>query len=156
MAKRSIPRLALAALTLGGACGGDGKNSGNDAAKNDALEPAGQDATATRTDIVTKALCETSRQCAPADFKETYTSLDDCAKSLNDFFDDVVKDDEVCKDALLDYYGCIAKLSCEAGADDQSDELAGCETLYDKADEVCDLEDDYGGSGDEDYGDDDY
>lgn len=153
MSKRTIPRLAIATLALGGACsdsGGGNKQSAK------ALEPAGENATQARSDDVAEAVCRKYNECGPDDFRAEYTTVAECAQGLGDYLDDLGKGDKACKDAVLDYYGCIAKLSCKAIGSEDEDEAGACYSLYVKADELCDFESESTDDEDYDYEDYDY
>lgn len=148
MSKRKIPRLALAALTLGACAGGDGDGQGNPAAL-DALSGGSQDVSQERVDAVVAAMCSQLNECVPEEFSESYTSVDECEDAAREFLED--EGDAACKDAMLDFYGCFTKLTCEAALGEDG---AGCETLEARVDEKCDYDDsDYDS---DDYDSDDY
>lgn len=147
MSKRKIPRLALAALTLGACASGNGDGEGNPAAL-DALSGGGQDVSQERTDAVVAAMCEQFNECDPSAFDEYYASPQECAASVRELIEDEGRDNVACKDAMLDYFSCFTKLSCEVLESEESD----CDTLGDRVDEKCDS-DDYD---DSDYDPDDY
>lgn len=153
MSKRTIPRLALATLSLGAACGSDGDGGGGNRDKK-LLESAGQDATSERADAVADAVCKKFNECAPDEFRRDYTSVQACADDVDSYFNEIAGEDEICKDALLDYYGCFARLGCEAIADAQELDTEGdCDKLGRTAESLCvrDDDDDY-----DDYDYDDY
>ncbi len=137
MSKRSIPRFALATLTLGGACsdGGGGKS-----VRPDSLQPPRTEATTTSRDDVATASCELTRECAPADFRESYTSIDECAQAFSSWVDDAAKGDQACENAILDYYGCFAELGCEAIESGEDDAVAACDDQYSKLLDLCEIE----------------
>lgn len=152
MSKRTIPRLALATLSLGAACGSDGDGGGGNRDKK-LLEPAGQNATLERTEAVAEAVCKKFNECAPDDFRRDYTSVQECADEFGGYFNEVAAEDEICKDALLDYYGCFARLGCEAIADSAESDTAGaCDELGRTAESLCMTDyDDYDYDDYEDY-----
>ena len=136
MSKRTIPRLAIATLALGGAC--DDDNQGDVS-----LKAGGQNVSKDRIDDIAAAICKHYNECEPDNFRGAYTSVSECQQlytaDLGDTIDSALS--LACSDAVLDYYGCLAQLSCKAFAS-QGEEKGPCSELYVKVSDLCDFEDD--------------
>jgi len=122
--KRTIPRVGVAALVLGG-CGDDVVDSPASAAR---------------------ALCELGERCDPADFYSEYTSLSECRGTLSRLIETYVdyyrlEYSPACGDAIEDYYFCIAQEAADQNADNVCFDLSDvvCSREYERADTVCDF-----------------
>jgi hypothetical protein len=143
--KLRIPRVALAVLVLGGACGDDetdddedgdagsgdagGGHDGHDAGdERDAGGDAGGgndvDVSDSRIQRVASDFCEQGFAC---DVEEVVGNFDDVAACVADsvtYWQDYVEArGEDCIDSQLDLYACAALLSCGEDVEDRCSEL---------------------------------
>jgi len=129
--KFRIPHVAAATLLLGGAaCGDDGGGTPGGST-------SGVNTSSSRIRSVAASLCKQTKQCEPDDFYSNYDDVADCTQQLVDDFplagesgDDVKN----CQDALLDFYACLAQLSCDT-TDAQA--MAKCGDFYTSYDTLC-------------------
>jgi hypothetical protein len=157
--KLKIPRMALAVLVLGGACGDDENNdSGDDAGGHDEHDGGGHDehdagggggdagagggdgggggdtidVSDARIQKVARDFCAQGFQC---DVEEVVGNFDDEAECRADsvsYWEDYLPTlGEACIDAQLDLYACAALLSCDEAVDDE------CSDQVDKTAELC-------------------
>jgi hypothetical protein len=121
-----IPRVAAAALVLGGgACGGSKAGAPPE-------ETHGINTSAARIRAISRAGCEAEQRCEPADFSDSYTSLNECVEWRVDAFplsgqsgEEVRK----CQDAVLDLAICESKAECESEGE--------CWEFYETYVELC-------------------
>lgn len=126
-----IPCITTAALVLGGgACGGSKASTSAEGAR-------GVDTSSERIRAVAREICESEQRCTPADFSDSYTSVDNCVETQVESFplsgrsgEDVQK----CQDALLDLAVCYADAACDA-EDEEIDDACG--DLYETYADLC-------------------
>jgi hypothetical protein len=121
-----IPRVAAAALVLGGgACGGS-------KAATPPEDTNGINTSGARIRAISRAGCEAEQRCEPADFADSYTSLNECTEWRVDTFplsgqsgEEVRK----CQDAVLDLAVCESNVECESDLE--------CWEFYETYVELC-------------------
>lgn len=126
--KLRIPRLAVAALVLGGACDNDG-----DGGKSGA---AGTNTSDARIDKLASRYCDLYAECYPEDFQDSYDDKPDCVRTIRRDFQSYEDDYGVtCADAVLDLAECdLSASTCESDPDRFD---AKCDALLAKAESAC-------------------
>ena len=119
-----IPEWALATLVLGGGSCGDDSGGGGLGGS------AGTDVSASRIKQVAKGVCSWEVRCAD----EEAAQEDACVAESVSYLTEISGTDEICADAMLDYYGCYASLACDV-TDDEFD--AKCGALADAFEQAC-------------------
>jgi hypothetical protein len=121
--KRTIPRVGVAALVLGG-CG------------DDVDDP----------DSIAAAFCKFEERCDPGDFFDDYTSISECRATISRYISTYLdyyrmEYGPACADALEDYYICLGQDYADQNGDGTCTDLSTvvCSRESDRVEALCDF-----------------